>query len=171
MKRSGRTLKQRLFGLKHLHTHIGRIRHFRGHGVHSPYVYDVVRQVLMHSTFINDDHTLYDTLIERGYAHKRALQLQNLAAHCQYSVWSIDSIAADSDYIILTENTNTAEFARYYNEARSLGATLCILSPYLNAERLHSCREFIECHPSTTIDNRGYLLFFNNHLPRQQYRL
>ena len=73
--------------------------------------------------------------------------------------------------IILTLDTYYTELARYAEYAREKGATLCIVNPYNTRERLNVCLDIIDAHPSTTVDNRAYLLVFNNHLPKQRFRL
>lgn len=169
MKRSGRTLKQRLYGIKHLPSRIKRARYFRGHGVHSPYVYNIVRKVFMCSTLNGSDTRLYDALVERGVVRRRAMQLHNLALHCNYTDWAID--APNAQYVILTLNTHADALAEFALRAHEQGATLCIISPYYTAERWRACCALIDEHPSTVVDNRGYVLLFNNHLPKQRLRL
>lgn len=170
MKRSGRTLKQRLYGLKNLPTHLRRAQHFRGHGIHSPYVYDIVRKVFMQRELVAPSRDLYDALEARGVAIRRCTQLQNLVAHCKYSSWAIDS-EASCDLIVCSLATTFDHLERYAEYARERGATLCILAPYNNADRLRVCRAIVAGHRSTSIDNRAYLLVFNNHLPRQRFIL
>lgn len=170
MKRSGRSIKQRLYGLKHLPSRLRRARYFRGHGVHSPYIYNIVRQVFMRRTFIRDQHPLYDALCAMGCSAKRAMQIENLATHCNYATWSIDSHTS-SELVILTTTTRHDAFEEYAHYAATTGATLCIMLPYDNAQRWSECKRLIEAHPSTTVDNRAYLLLFNNHLPKQRFRL
>lgn len=123
----------------------------------------------MSSKLHGDNSRLYDALVERGVARKRARQLHNLALHCDYSSWEID--AFDSQYTILTLATSADLIAEYNDKCREAGATLCILSPYYTAERWTECCRIVEAHPSTTVDNRGYILIFNNHLPKQRFRL
>mgnify|MGYP003289242576 CR=1 FL=1 len=170
MKRSGRTLKQRLYGLKHLPSRVRRARYFRGHGVHSPYVYAIVRQVFMQKRLLGEDHSLHDRLLELGVSRRRAVQLDNLMAHCGYKSCSVDE-KREVDMIVATLATTCDCLEEYVSYAREVGATLCVMSPYKNAQRWEVCRRLIEEHPSTTVDNRGYLLFFNNHLPKQRFRL
>lgn len=170
MKRSGRTLKQRLYGLKHLGSTIRRWRYFRGHGVHSPYVYSIVRQVFMCRELRTERRDLHDTLIERLVARRRAVELQNLMQHCNYTTWAVDELTA-ADLIVATTNTTYEHLDKYAEFARARSKTLCIISPYNNAERWDVCKRIIANHPSTTVDNRGYLLVFNNHLPKQEFRL
>ena len=170
MKKSGRTLKQRLYGLKHLSLHIGRARHFRGHGVHSPYVYSIVREVFMRSELLDGDTSLHDALIERHIAKRRAIQLQNLVKHCKYESWAIDAMA-DHPFIVVSTEVDAEQLNAYNCYAQERGATLCIMSPYESAERWRVCCDIVENHKSTTVDNRAYLLIFNNHLPKQKFRL
>ena len=147
-----------------------RARYFRGHGVHSPYIYAIVRQVFMSSKFISDERALYDHLLAVDVPQKRALQLQNLAHHCNYTSWAIDNLEK-CDIIIASMNTTYDELDKFYDYALKEGITLCIIRPYNNAKRWEVCKAIIERHLSTTVDNRGYLLVFNNHLPKQKFRL
>lgn len=170
MKKSGRTLKQRLYGLKHLSTQLRRARHFRGHGVHSPYVYNIVRKVFMQSRLVAESRDLYDALMARGIAPRRCVQLQNLVAHCGYGSWRIDAME-HCDMVVCTLGVTYEHLAKYAAFAREQRLTLCIMSPYDNANRWAVCRKIVEEHRSTTVDNRAYLLVFNNHLPKQKFVL
>ena len=170
MKRSGRTLKQRLQDISYLPSYLSRARYFRGHGVHSPFVYDIVRKVFMQGKLQNTDSALHTALLSKGVAKRRAVQLANLAEHCGYDNWCIDTME-QKQMIILTLDTHYTELARYAEYAREKGATLCIVNPYNTRERLNVCLDIIDAHPSTTVDNRAYLLVFNNHLPKQRFRL
>ena len=73
--------------------------------------------------------------------------------------------------LIATMATSYEHLMEYVDYAREQGITLCIMRPYNNAERWAVCSRIIEEHASTTVDNRGYLLIFNNHLPKQRFRL
>jgi hypothetical protein len=170
MKKSGRTLKQRLYGLKHLSSRLKRVRHFRGHGVHSPYVYDIVRKVFMQSKLVCEQRDLYDALVGRGIAQRRCVQLQNLVAHCGYDSWRIDSME-ECNFLVCTLDSTNDSLEGYAAYAREHGFTLCILDPYSNANRWAACSRIVEQHRSTTVDNRAYLLVFNNHLPKQVFVL
>lgn len=170
MKRSGRSLKQRLQDLSHLPSYLSRARHFRGHGVHSPFVYDVVRRVFMSKRLYNAKSELYTILLKYGIAERRCMQLANLATHCKYDSWCVDC-KEERKLIIATLNTRHPELESYAAYAREHGATLCIMTPYNNHERWEVCHRIIDAHPSTTVDNRAYLLLFNNHLPKQRFRL
>lgn len=170
MKITGRNIKRRLYGLRTLPSNLKRARYFRGHGVHSPFVYAIVRQVFMRSTFISDERTLYNALIDQGVAKRRALQLQNLMEHLHYTSFCIDS-TAEADMIIATADYPTAQLSAMATTAREQGCTLCIIAPSLDSERDRECKRLVAEHTCTSVDNRGYLLLFNNHLPKQKFRL
>ena len=78
MKVSGRNIKRRLYKLSLLPNKLSRAKYFRGHGVHSPFVYGLVRKVFMCGKLFEDcNRNLYDRLLEAGIPVKRAVQLQN----------------------------------------------------------------------------------------------
>ncbi len=124
----------------------------------------------MSSKLNADGCDLHDALLECGVPQRRAVELQNLVHHCRYTSWSIDSIQK-CDMLVATMNTTYEYLDEYALYAQEQGVTLCIIRPYDNANRWAVCSRIIEEHPSTTVDNRGYLLVFNNHLPKQRFRL
>lgn len=171
MKISGRNIGRRLYGLGTLPSRLKRARYFRGHGVHSPYVYDIVRKVFMKSKLQTDRTDLYDRLRTLGVSRRRATQLQNLLVHCGYETFGIDRASERVDMFIATLDTAPDSLPQLAAEAERNRSTLCIMSPYFSAARHSVCRAIVDAHPSTSVDNRGYLLLFNNHLPRQRFKL
>ena len=167
MKNSGRNLKRRL---QMLGNRISRIKHRKGHGVHSPFVYGFVRKVLMTKTLCEESGTaLYDTLLANDVAEKRARELHNTLCYIEGQSYSINEV--ECDLSILLEDYPTEQLRAAYEEAKREGVTLAICQPYLNRERQAEVKALIDEHRSTTIDNRAYILFFNNRLPKQHYRL
>lgn len=152
-----------------LRNRLSRIRYFRGHGVHSPFVYDIVREVFMRSELLPGDRDLYAALLGAGVARRRAVQLQNLAIHCGYATFGMNR--ADADLCIATRDLPRAETLTLVRQAREGGHTVVLLSPYDGRERQALCAQIVAGHRSTTVDNRGYLLVFNNYLPKQHFRL
>ena len=167
MKNSGRSLKYRL---QMLGDRLARIKYRKGHGVHSPFVYGLVRKVFMvNELFEGSGTALYDALIAVGASEKRAKQLHNTMVYCEAESFSIDCI--EGDFVVVTPNYPTTRLNELYEAAKSHKATLVIAHPYLNRERQNEVRRLRELHTSTTVDNRAYIIFFNNHLPKQHYRL
>ena len=153
-----------------LRSHLARARFFRGHGVHSPFVYAIVRLVFMKTELREGDRSLYAALRERGVNERRAVQLQNLFIHCGYNRFGMNR-ATEADLCIATADTPTDRLPQLAEAARREGATLCIMEPYADVERRNCCRRLAAEHPSTSIDNRGYLLLFNGTLPKQHFKL
>ena len=167
MKVSGRNLARRLMLLGNA---LSRVKHRRGHGVHSPFVYSLVRKVFMPNSL--DERlgsALYDSLRGAGVAEKSARQLHNLLPHIEGQSYSINEV--ECDLSILLADYPTEQLRSAYEEAKREGLTLAICQPYLNRERQNEIKGLIDEHRSTTIDNRAYILFFNNRLPKQYYRL
>lgn len=171
MKLSGRTLKQRLYGLKQLPGRVARARYFRGHGVHSPYIYAIVRQVFMCRTLQGERDDLYRQLLQNGAPRRRAVELQNLMLHCGYEGYAINSLPEGCPYAIIGCEVGEEQTLQLVQKAAEQHATLVLSRPYDCRERTELCHRIIAAHPSTTVDNRGYLIIFNNHLPKQHFRL
>lgn len=153
-----------------LRSRLARARFFRGHGVHSPFVYAIVRQVFMKTELLEGDHALYAALRNRGVSKRRAVQLQNLFLHSAYTRFGLNC-AADADLCIATVDLAPEQLPPLAEKAREEGTTLCILSPYADEKRRTCCTRLAAEHPSTSIDNRGYLLLFNGSLPKQHFKL
>ncbi len=155
--------------LAQLRNRLARARYFRGHGVHSPFVYAIVREVFMRSDLLPGDRTVYEALTAAGVSRRRAVQLQNLAIHCGYATFGLNR--ADADFCVLTCNLPRVETLAAIREAVAGGHTVAVMSPYEGRERQVLCRQIVAAHRSTTVDNRGYLLIFNNHLPKQHFQI
>ncbi|MDE6069677.1 MAG: hypothetical protein K2F92_02200 [Alistipes sp.] len=150
-------------------TRLARARHFRGHGVHSPFVYAIVREVFMRTTLLPGDHALYRALLEAGANERRAMQLQNLAIHEGYDTFGVDR--ADAAFCIATPRLSRTGLLQLADTAARTGATVAVLEPTSGYERRMLCRQLVAMHRSTSVDNRAYLLLFNNHLPKQHFEL
>ena len=167
MKVSGRSLGRRLMLLG---DRIARLKHRKGHGVHSPFVYGFVRKALMIKTLCEESGTaLYDSLIAVGLKEKRARELHNVLSYIEGKSYSINEVEGDLSILLADYPTNQLRVA--LATAKTEGVALVICQPYLNRERQNEIKELVAEHRSTTVDNRAYIVFFNNHLPKQHYRL
>lgn len=168
MKISGRNLRRRL---QLLGDRLSRAKHYRGHGVHSPFVYGLVRKVFMRKTLQEDTGTtLYDALCKLGVSKKSARQLHNTLYYIGGKSFAINDVGCDLS--ILLSDYPTDKLCAAYQDAELEGGTLAICQPYANRERQSEVNALIEAHSSTSVDNRTYvLLFFDKKLPKQHFRL
>ena len=170
MRIGGRTIGLGFYGrIAELHNRLGRARYFRGHGVHSPFVYNIVREVFMRGELLPGDRRLYRALRGTGVPERRAIQLQNVAIHCGYGTFGLNR--ADAEFCIATRSLSRTETLALVGDAAAAGNTVAVMSPYDGRERRAMCLQIVAAHRSTTVDNRGYLLVFNNNLPKQHFRI
>ena len=128
----------------------------------------------MRSELNTERKELYDALLNINIAKRRAIQLQNLMEHCKYSTFKIDcepQQIKDCDMVIASIDIPAEQLAALADKAREEKITLCIMSPSRDKARDRACQAIVAAHKCTTVDNRGYLLIFNNHLPKQKFRL
>ena len=103
MKIVGHPISFRLPGrVSELRNRLSRARYFRGHGVHSPFVYDIVRSVFMRDDLLPGRRDLYEALLTAGVSRRRAVQLQNLMIHCGYTTFGLNR--ADAEFCIATRS-------------------------------------------------------------------
>ena len=152
------------------------VRHYRGHGVHSPFVYALVRKVFMRRRVEGADQTLYVELMQRRVSRRRATQLQNLYTHCGYANYLFadeQTNALDGvELCIIPREYQIEQLERQTAEAHRTDTTLCIIAPRDERDRNRQCRRLVSEHNGTSVDNRGYLLLFNvEGLPKQHFSL
>lgn len=152
------------------------VRHYRGHGVHSPFVYSLVRQVFMRRRVEGANTALYADLVSRHVSRRRATQLQNLYTHCGYENFLFaDAQTATLDGVemcIVPREYSIEQLHQLTDEARRTQTTLCILAPRDERARSRQCRRLVSEHHGTSVDNRGYLLlFYVEGLPKQHFSL
>jgi hypothetical protein len=112
---------------------------------------------------------LFDSLVAEGVKEKRARELHNVLSYIEGHSYSINEV--EGDLSILLADYPTARLREALTTAKSEGVALVVCQPYLNRERQNEIKALVGEHRSTTVDNRAYIVFFNNHLPKQHYRL
>lgn len=171
MKVNGRTIKKRLYKLSLLKDEISRAKYYRGYGIHSPFVYGLIRKVFMCGRLYDPENApLYDALIAAGVVRKRAVQLQNAMHYCNCTTFGING-GGCADFNVVTAEYPFGQLKTAYEAAKEHGTILVVMSPYANRERRDECRAIVAMHKSTSVDNRGYLIILNNKLPKQHFRL
>ena len=129
MKPGGHPIGLRLSGrMAELRNRLSRARYFRGHGVHSPFVYTIVREVFMRRELLPGDRALYGALLEAGVSRRRAVQLQNLAIHCGYATLGLDR--AEAEFCVATRGLGRLETLGPVRAAAGQGRIAAVLALY-----------------------------------------
>ncbi|MFI3280439.1 MAG: hypothetical protein R3Y44_00550 [Rikenellaceae bacterium] len=147
--------------------HLSRLKFFRGHGVHSPYVYSIVREVFMVKRLFQSEDPLYIDLRRVSIKNQTAIEISNLAKHCHFDSTSIDSMMG-KDLIICSEECSKSDIYTLANKAANSGIAIVILSPYRHRK---VCNMLLKENNSTSIDRFNYIILLNNHLPKQHFKL
>ncbi len=150
-----------------------RLRHFRGHGVHSPYIYSIVRNVFMSRDLQEaGDGGLLEELMTQPIDRRLRVELHNLYVHCGYASYAINPEQGSArHYLIFMSDAPRSQVERVVAESRESGSTVVILRGKRNLERDLMLDSIVREHHSTTVDRGAYLLILNNHLPKQHFIL
>jgi len=135
----------------------GHLRNWRGHNVHSPFAYSLIRKVILPHGMEGTEHRFFEQARAHGVPRRASVQLQNLQRHCpEHRILLVPADAAPQPGAA-PENDRTIH---------------CILHPRLTGERLRQCKEAIARHNGMSMDNRRYiLLFHDSRLSKKHYRL
>lgn len=154
------------------------VRYYRGFGVHSPFVYGIIRNAIMKREPQGDRSSLYDELRKRGFSKRRAAQLHNLYEF--QGLTSVTFVEVDGHIPSMDAGTLCLAMPEFpesnmtalAEQAREVGCTLCVVSPRESCDRSRMSRRLVDSHRHTSIDNRGFLLlFFNDRMPKQHFKL
>lgn len=126
-----------------------RIRHFRGHGIHSPFVYRFARQVLGKG-WLTGEQWLYSSFTAKKIDKKTARQLHNLAAF----------LGEDVRVVLPDERLEDGE------------GTTAVLYPYRDRQKLALCLDAAAKKDRLTIDTRRFFVIFGKgREPKQHFKL
>lgn len=149
-----------------------RWRYFRGHGIHSPFVYSLVRRVFMPKKITGTSSDLYKVLRTHNIDRRIAIQLQNLYDFGGYSGYSIDNNnACYTDNILYIYIDGILSEMPHLSEGSIREYGVCIVNGR-DKMRREFCGIMADGHPGISIDKQRYFLYFHNeHYLKQFYRL
>lgn len=110
---------------------------------------------------------LYNELRALGINHRRSLQLQKMMQYCEASTYSINRTG--EEFRIVTSYQTLEEINSLYKSSVEDKATLVFMWPRQNGERKRNLDEVLLQHQCTVVDNRAFIVVFNNHLPKQYF--
>lgn len=156
-----------------------RIKHFRGHGIHSPFVYSMIRQAFMKRRLTSSDASLYNDLRRVRCSRRVARQLQNVLNYCRYKDYSLitsadtsDSNTPESRLIVVMHTVDVDTMRVMIHKARQYKTGVAVVYPRHNRARFIACRKEVGSGKYLSIDNRRFILFFSEErLPVQHFKL
>lgn len=148
---------------------IKHLRHSRGYGIHSPFLYRIVRESMMPRQIVANDDSLYRALRTKGADRRTAIQLQNLYEREHYPSWSIDKSGDKEALTIATESCSEVTIRSMAQSLKEHNGTLCILHKPLNRQRKGFCRAIVAEHHSMSAEKRKFTLLFSRHDLRKQH--
>lgn len=146
-----------------------RIRHYKGHGVHSPFAYGIVRNVRMNTVPIPDGTPLYAHLRSIGIGNKTAEFIQRLytymkCSECEIDGRTIEGMATATDgpgMTILTPAMDECISAEMQIAAHSERRIVVLTEPRKTLLRYKMCRTIVTSHKGLSIDCCGTIIVFN----------
>lgn len=144
---------------------ISRIRHLRGHGIHSPFVYSLVRSVFTRGG--NTDGDLYHTLREKGLTPKTSRRIERLCKFCGFDGYAL-GYRRNAQICIIPpdENFHTAMVCE------SPGTVFVIVEPYAGDQKIVDCLTIASKYGRLTIDSyRIFIIFDIERLPEQHFKI
>lgn len=175
-----------------------RMRFWRGHGIHSPFMYALVRKVFMKRRITGGDTGLYLALRERGVGKRSAVVLQNMFTHCDRESYTILGEQGAKSTACKTEKEHKTGESGKDRDPGKERRNLCILLPTAAPElierqmRVCSEKQGVLAVPAplrhkavrettlraaweyhcVSVDRRDMILcFFDSALQKQHYRI
>lgn len=148
-----------------------RLRHFRGHGIHSPFVYDLVREVFVsHKKLINKSE-LFGSLRRAGVDRRTAERIQNFHDFCVSGGDGTHSgmPPADSRFMVVLGDASHREVDKIVSQP---DVTFVVVYPYKDRRKLNSCMNIAEGGSRLTIDAKSvFIVFERRQLPKQHFKI
>lgn len=149
-----------------------RFRHHRGYGVHSPFLYKVVREAMMPHKVATTAPRLREELVAAGVGERTAVRLQNYLSLVGHTHWAIDTAEGTTEGTLFVATPDcppgvVEQMAERCSREDTTVATLCVIHRRGRAQREWR-RGLVESHKGMSAEKpRFTLLFFNPALPKQ----
>lgn len=142
-----------------------RIRHWRGHGVHSPFAYSFVREVFMKRNR-QCAGPLYDALRGVGCKARQAGLVQSAYSFLDCNTFILNGkIPAETGEAVRTMYIVMPKAAKTHTELTAvcdsgLCAAICLLFPGSDPQWYETCRKTVAGHCGMSIDCRNAIFLF-----------
>lgn len=141
-----------------------RIKHYRGHSVHSPLVYSLIREVFVKRHLDPAaDNSLYLDLLSCGVSKYYAVRIQNMYDYCKWDTYTFVNAtqsAEDNVLSLVSPSVTSDELERILDRVHNKNSAVCVLSPASDRQKALVCRKYTDKNVCLSIDKRGFLIFF-----------
>lgn len=165
----GINIKSRIFRVVLYTASAMRIKHYRGHGIHSPFVYSMIRLALMKRRLTAADHSLYDELRQVRCSRRVARQLQNIFNYCKYrdyrvicSLGRAEGKVFDGDFVVVMHTVPPEATRQIIRTTLCANTAVAVVYPRNNRARYRVCKQEVDTERYLSIDNRRFMLFFSD---------
>lgn len=171
------SIKNKLFRMILSIGMLPRVKHYRGHGIHSPFTYSLVRNVLMKRSVIGDDYSVFYAMRGVGLTRKASRQLQNLYQYLGFAKFELEdntpvTEGKEQTLYFLNASLPTEQLRQSLDAVRAVGGAAVVIYPRYTRDRGRFCSDYCSQKEFLSVDNRRFLLFlFNNKYPKQHYKL
>lgn len=167
----------RAAAIKYRASYFRRMRYWRGHGIHSPFVYNMVRKIFMTSEVLDPNILLSENILARKIAtRKTAIQIQNLYGYCGYSSFEVLDSKAEyqgSEMVVIDKSCSQDQISQIINHLRNQEhRAIVIIAPHSSEQRHKMCKMLSDNHKGISIDKFNMLiLLFDNRYLKQHYKI
>ena len=161
--------------------HISHVRYWRGHGIHSPFMYALVRHVFMKHTLQQNSSSIYFQMRKHAIGPRDAVKLQNLYSYMHYnSVTVIDhapehthSFKHHSGGLYVVTDTACESYITELASDISEGInTMVVSGARRNRGRNTMCHKIRHDLRCISVDKGGMMYYFFDHrFQPQHYKL
>lgn len=152
-----------------------RVKYWRGRSVHSPFLYNVIREGFMKNENLPIDESFFNKLRENTFSYDQAMRVCRLFTHLGYETYTFDTQNYNGeDMVIVSGELNPNEISAIAKQNRSKRRTICVVvrAIYKDKRRHQKWNLLSVITGGVAVDlyHNGYL-FIDRFLNRQNFKM
>ncbi|MCD7963504.1 MAG: hypothetical protein LUF90_08165 [Rikenellaceae bacterium] len=153
-------------------THIFRFNHWRGHGIHSPFIYGMVREIISKKDYRGKETILPDT----DFSKSDRYLLDSIKNYLGYKLCYCleDMNPKEKTIYVVTSGTKSKIIRRLYEKCQEEKAECCIavLHAVRSKNIFYLCKELSSKNECVVLDfHKNIFFLFHNDLNNKHYRI